>query len=132
MQTTAVWNKSVSIILINSLVALMLASCAHKNEDISYEAISPLDNIQNNLERGDTVRTMTKDGRDLIFKITVVTSEAIAGQGLRVRFSEIAKLEKQKISGRKIDVPLTVANVVGGVLGIWLGIWKVTGKLIFP
>jgi len=111
MQTTPMWNKSVSIVLINSLIVVLLASCASK-----YEGVSPIDNIQSTLETGDTVRIVTKDGRDLEFKITAVTSEAIVGEGQQVFFSEIAAFER--ISGSAVEmVTGTVkAIVVGGFI----------------
>ena len=64
MQTTPMWKTSGPMVLINALIVVILASCAYK-----YEVVRPLDNIQSHLEPGDIVRIVTKDGRDLNFKI---------------------------------------------------------------
>ena len=92
MQTTPMWKTPVSIVLINALIVVLLASCASYH----YEVVRPLDNLQSTLERGDTVRIVTTDGRDLEFPITFITSEAIEGEEQQVYSSDIATLAKRQ------------------------------------
>ena len=110
MQTTPMWKTSVSIVLINALVALILASCASYH----YEVITPPDN-RFQIEPGDTVRIVTKDGQDLEFKILTISSEAMAGEGRRVLFSEIATLEKRVRESASTGV-WWMLNIAGAVL----------------
>ncbi len=107
------------------VAALMLVSCT------SFKVIKP-DDIQAGLKAGDTVKIVTKDGRDLELKIVTVTSEALVGTPVssvgtaeaggvkdqRVEFSEIAKLEKREISpGKTVGlVALILAGVAAFVL----------------
>ena len=101
MPTTPMWGKPVSIVLINSLIVLLLASCVHKPEVIErYEDISLLDNIQSRLERGDTVRiyaNVNNERRFWEFKITEISSEAIEGENQKVYISDITTLEKKNL-----------------------------------
>jgi len=113
MQTTPMWKTSVAIVLSNSLIALILASCFYKPEVWHYEVVRPLDNrFQSTLEPGDTVRIVTKDGRNLKLKIKSISSEAMTGRAFwaigerqRVLFSDIARLEKRV---RESTTPITV------------------------
>jgi hypothetical protein len=82
------------------------------------------DDVRAGLRAGDTVKIVTKDGRDLELKIVTVTPEAIVGTPVssvstaeagevkdqRVEFSEIAKLEKREISTGK------TVGLVAGIL----------------
>ena len=98
MQTTPMLNKSVSMVLINALIVVLLASCAS-----NYEVVRPLDNrFQHILEPGDTVRIVTTDGRHLKLRINSIGSEAMTGRAFwafgeeqQVLFSDIATLEKR-------------------------------------
>ena len=108
MQTTPMLKKSVSIVLIHVLIVVLLASCASYH----YEVVRPLDNLQSTLESGDTVRIVTKDGRDLEFPIVFITSEAIVGEEQQVLFTEIAEVKKMEVSA--------VMTVRHAVWGAWL------------
>jgi len=101
-------KKSVSIVLIHVLIVVLLTSCASK-----YEVVRPYDKwFQNTLESGDTVRIVTKDGRDLEFPIVFITSEAIVGEEQQVLFTEIAEVKKMEVSA--------VMTVRHAVWGAWL------------
>ncbi len=118
MSTKQTWRtRSLSLVLIS---ALMIVSCT------SFKVIKP-DDIQAGLKAGDTVKIVTKDGRDLELKIETVTPEALVGTPVssvgtaeagevkdqRVEFSEIAKLEKREVStGKTVGL---VAGIVAAV-----------------
>ncbi len=120
MQTTPMWKTSVAMVLINALIVVLLTSCASK-----YEVVRPYDKwFQNPLESGDTVRIVIKDGRDLEFTIEAVTSEEIVGDGQRVLFSDIAKLEERELGDTQED-----GSTASTVLS-WLSLEILVGVLL--
>ena len=87
------------MVFINALIVVLLTSCA----SYTYKEFARLDNLQSTLIPGDTVRIVIKDGRDLEFTIEAVTSEEIVGDGQRVLFSDIAKLEERELGDTQED-----------------------------
>ena len=120
IKTTAMWKKPVSIVLINALIVVLLTSCA----SYTYKEFAPLDNLQSTLIPGDTVRIVIKDGRDLEFTIEAVTSEEIVGDGQRVLFSDIAKLEERELGDTQED-----GSTASTVLS-WLSLEILVGVLL--
>lgn len=114
MKWTGLRTRSISAVLIS---ALMMVSCT------SFKVIKP-DDIQAGLKAGDSVKIVTKDGKDLELKIVTITPEAIVGTPVssvstaeagevkeqRVEFADIAKLERREIS------PGKTVGLVAGVL----------------
>jgi hypothetical protein len=91
-----------SVVLI---ICLLVASCT------SYKVVQISDNIGSDIHEGDRVKIVTKDGRDLEFKVVSVTSEGVIGDNQQViRFSDVAKLEKQEVSAAK------TAGLAGGIV----------------
>ena len=71
------------------------------------------DLVARSIKAGDTVKIITKDGRDLKFKVEQVAAETISGENQSVSFQEIATLEKRKISGGKTTaLCMGVAGIV--------------------
>ncbi|HSR30232.1 MAG TPA: hypothetical protein VLY63_06675 [Anaerolineae bacterium] len=57
------------------------------------------------------MKIVTKDGRDVEFKVVSVTSVGVTGDNQQViRFSNVAKLEKEKVS------VLKTAGLAGGIV----------------
>ena len=95
-------TRSISALLI---FAMMLGSCT------SFKMVKPED-MPDGLKPGDTVKIVTKDGRDMELKIVTLTPEGLVGTPVssvgtaeasevkeqRVEFVEIAKLEKREFS----------------------------------
>ena len=95
-------TRSISALLI---CAIMLGSCTY------FKMVKPED-MPDGLKPGDTVKIVTKDGRDVEFKIVTITPEGLVGtpvssvgtaeasevKGQRVEFVEIAKLGKREFS----------------------------------
>jgi hypothetical protein len=91
-----------SVVLI---ICLLVASCT------SYKVVPISDNIGSDIHEGDRVKIVTKDGRDLEFKVVSVTSEGVIGENQQViRFSDVAKLEKEEVSAAK------TAGLTGGIV----------------
>jgi len=91
-----------SVVLV---ICLLVASCT------SYKVVQIPDNIGSDIHEGDIVKIVTRDGRDLEFKVVSVTSEGVIGENQQViRFSDVAKLEKQEVSATK-----TVGVIVLGL-----------------
>jgi hypothetical protein len=67
---------------------------------------------------GEEVSVTTVDGQKLKFKVTGVEPDALAGAGVRVRYSDIAKLEVRRHDRNETG---TVVAVVGGALVVALG-----------
>lgn len=83
-----------SLIMILGLNFILL-SCA------SYTKLIPEQpNIQSSLEKGDTVKIHTKDGREVEFKITEISSDELIGESERVNFDEISQLELMTASAK--------------------------------
>jgi PBP1b-binding outer membrane lipoprotein LpoB len=91
------------IISMTLIVAFMLVSCT------SYNAVKLPDHRYSDLNEGDTVKIVTKDGRDLTFQIMAISSEAIIGKDQHILFSEIVTVKKKQVS---------VGKTVGLVAGI--------------
>jgi hypothetical protein len=69
------------------------------------------DNVTSDIHEGDRVKIVTKDGRDVEFKVVSVTSEGVTGDNQQViRFSDVAKLEKTEVS------VLKTAGLTGGIV----------------
>ena len=101
-----------SIVLV---MCLLLASCT------PYTVVQIPDNIESEIHEGDTVKIVTKDGRDLEFKVVSVTLEGVIGENQQViRFSDVAKLEKREVSAIKTAglIVLGLAALLGIILGI--------------
>jgi len=82
-----------SVVLV---ICLLLASCT------SYKVVQIPDDIGSDIHEGDIIKIVTRDGRDLEFKVVSVTSEGIIGENQQVvHFSDVAKLEKQEVSATK-------------------------------
>jgi hypothetical protein len=79
---------------------------------ISYlKVVQISDNITSDIHEGDRVKIVTKDGRDVEFKVVSVTSEGVTGDNQQViRFSDVAKLEKEELSVVK------TAGLAGGIV----------------
>ena len=114
MKWAGLRTRSISALLI---CAVMLVSCT------SFRVVKP-DDMPGGLKPGDTVKIVTKDGRDVELKIVTITPEALVGTPVssvgtaeasevkdqRVEFGEIAKLEKREISAGK------TAGLVAGIV----------------
>jgi uncharacterized ferredoxin-like protein len=81
------------------------------------------ENIESDIHEGDTVKIVTKNGRDLQFTVVSVTSEGVIGENQQViRFSDVAKLEKREVSAIKTAglIVLVLAVMLGILLGVAL------------
>lgn len=97
------------------VVGVMFLSCT------SYRAIKVPDDVQRTLQKGDSVKIVTKDGRELSFEVIDITAEAIIGDKQRILFSDIDRLEKRQFSPGK-TAGLTGGILVAGFLAILIGI----------
>jgi len=100
MHGTLAGKKLISLVII---VAFTAVSCT------SYKVVEP-PRIETKVKEGDTIRIVTTDGRQVKFKVTAISSDAIAGESQHILFSDIAKLEIQQKS------PTKTAGLVGGIL----------------
>jgi hypothetical protein len=80
------------IISMTLITAFVFMSCT------SYKVVKFPHNIHSDLHEGDTVKIVTKDGRDLTFQLVAITSEAMIGKDQRIFFSEIDTVEKKHVS----------------------------------
>lgn len=112
-----------SIYLTCLLAAMMAASGCTTYRPITGAASPQLtsDLMAQSIKAGDTVKIVTKDGRDLKFKVEQVGTESISGENQSVSFQEIAKLEKRKVSAGKttalgLGMAATVAVILGAIV----------------
>jgi hypothetical protein len=114
VQSTMLGQTPTSLVLV---ICLLLASCT------SYKVVQIPENRESEIHEGDTVKIVTKDGRDLQFKVVSVTSEGVIGENQQViRFSDVAKLEKREVSAIKTAglIVLVLAVMLGILLGVAL------------
>jgi len=93
------------------IMCLLVSSCT------SFKVVQISDNVTSDIHEGDRVKIVTKDGRDVEFKVVSVTSEGVTGDNQQViRFSDVAKLEKEEVS------VLKTAGLTGGIVLGLLGL----------
>jgi hypothetical protein len=72
---------------------------------------------------GKQIRVTTTDGRILEFELTAVADDALVGRWERVRFDEIAVVERRDISvWRTVGTAGAVAGTVVGVVAMAMGV----------
>ncbi len=104
------------------LAALLSASCT------TFAPVKRGD-LPSGLKAGDTVRVLTRDGREQQFEIIRVEPDAIVGARERVELADVALLEKREIHVAK-TVGLTLA-IVGAAAFVTLIITLATAKVAF-
>ena len=94
-----------------TLTSAVLIMCLLVSSCTSLRVVQISDNITSDIHEGDRVKIVTKDGRDVEFKVISVTSEGVIGDNQQViRFSDVAKLEKEELS------VLKTAGLTGGIV----------------
>ncbi len=94
-----------------TLTSAVLVMCLLVSSCTSFRVVQISDNITSDIHEGDRVKIVTKDGRDVEFKVVSVTSEGVTGDNQQViRFSDVAKLEKAEVS------VLKSAGLTGGIV----------------
>ena len=104
-------RRRVSIIRWQTLTSAVLVMCLLMWSCTSLKVVPLSDTITSDLHAGDRVKTVTTDGRDVALKVVSVTSEDVTGDNQQViRFSDVAKLEKEELSALK------TAGLTGGIV----------------
>jgi hypothetical protein len=94
-----------------TLTSAVLIMCLLVSSCTSLKVVQISDNITSDIHEGDRVKIVTKDGREAEFKVVSVTSEGVTGDNQQViRFSDVAKLEKEEVS------VLKTAGLTGGIV----------------
>ncbi|MDH4087880.1 MAG: hypothetical protein OEV71_13195 [Nitrospira sp.] len=94
-----------------TLTSAVLIMCLLVSSCTSLKVVQISDNITSDIHEGDRVKIVTKDGRDVEFKVVSVTSEGVTGDNQQViHFSDVAKLEKAEVS------VLKTAGLTGGIV----------------
>jgi hypothetical protein len=100
-----------------TLTSAILIMCLIVSSCTSFKVVQISDNIRSDIHEGDRVKIVTKDGRDVAFKVVSVTSDGVTGDNQQViRFSDVAKLEKEELSVVK------TAGLTGGIVLGLLGL----------
>jgi len=104
-------RRWVSIMRGQPLTSAVLIMCLLVSSCTSLKVVQISDNITSDIHEGDRVKIVTKDGRDVEFNVVSVTSEGVTGDNQQViRFSDVAKLEKEELSVVK------TAGLTGGIV----------------
>ena len=75
------------------ILAIIATSCA------SYVKVHPEPkNIQSVVKKGDTVKIVTEDNKEIEFVVVEVSDEAIIGENEKVLFTDISILEEMNVS----------------------------------
>lgn len=100
------------------LACVTCASCTHL-ENVPLPQYGADDLV------GHEVRVTTTDGRVLQFEVDTVTDDAISGEGERVAFSDIRRLERRELSGWKTAgaVATVLAVAASAALLVFLAVW---------
>jgi len=94
-----------------TLTSAVLIMCLLVSSCTSLKVVQISDNITSDIHEGDRVKIVTKDGRDVEFKVVSVTSEGVTGDNQQViHFSDVAKLEKAEVS------VLKTVGLTGGIV----------------
>ena len=102
------------------LTSAVLVMCLLVSSCTSYKVVQISDTITSDIHEGDRVKIVTKDGRDVEFNVVSVTSEGVTGDNQQViRFSDVAKLEKEAVRALK-TAGLTAGDIVLGLVGLVL------------
>ena len=109
----------IEVILRNSVVLILIIQIAS-----GCTSLRPLPDEKNALERtlkpGDKVHVVTRDRKEMEFKVTQVTNERIEGSEQSVAMDDIAKIERREISGWKTaGVAFSVTLFALGALFIY-------------
>jgi hypothetical protein len=89
-----------------TLTSAVLIMCLLVSSCTSYKVVHIFD-----IHEGDRVKITTKDGRDVEFKVVSVTLVGVTGDNQQfIRFSDVAKLEKEGVS------VLKTAGLAGGIV----------------
>jgi len=96
------------------MLAMIATSCA------SYVKVhsEPI-NIQSVVKKGDTVKIVTEDNKEIEFVVVEVSDEAIIGENEKVLFTDISNLEEMSVSAGEnvlIIIGITTGAVVEGIL----------------
>lgn len=103
--------KKVSTMRWQTLTSAVLIMCLLVSSCTSLKVVQISDTITSDIHAGDRVKIVTKDGRDVEFKVVSVTSESVTGYNQQViRFSDIAKSEKEELGALK------TAGLTGGIV----------------
>jgi len=90
------------------ILAIIATSCA------SYVKVHPEPkNIQSVVKKGDTVKIVSKDNKEIEFIVVEVSDEAIIGENEKVLFTDITKLEEMTVSAGK-----NVLIIIGITTGV--------------
>lgn len=65
------------------------------------------------IEKGDTVKVVTREGKQYRFRVTVITDHFIAGEDVKVSIDDIIAVETREFSGGKTSL------LMGGTL-LWM------------
>ncbi len=102
-----------------TLTSAVLIMCLLVSSCTSLKVVQISDTITSDIHEGDRVKIVTKDGRDVEFKVVSVTSEDVTGDNQQViRFSDVAKLEKEEVS--VVKTAGLAAGIVLGLVGLLL------------
>jgi len=76
------------------------------------------ESIHENIELGDVVKVTTTDRRKLEFEVVAINSQSISGDDEQVLFSDIDKIEKEKVNAARTtaETVSTAAAVVAVAL----------------
>lgn len=95
------------------VAGLLVMSCA------SFQPVEPQHNsVQQQVQIGDTVRVVTKDGRKRMIKVSDVTAKALYGEGSntfddgKILFDDMSSLEKRE-QRKYAKSPLIVYGAIG-------------------
>jgi hypothetical protein len=102
------------------LLVFILASCT------SYKIINRQpEALHTELDIGDSVKIVTKDGRHLQFQILDIRADSVFSEKQAIAFGEILKIEKQKVGAAK-----TTGAVILGAVGV-LAVYSLLAIIAF-
>jgi len=97
------------------ILTMIATSCASSYVKVHSEPI----NIQSLLKKGDTVRIVAKDKREIEFVVVEVSDEAIIGENEKVLFTDIFILEEMSVSAGE-NAGIIIGTTAGAAAGIFL------------
>ena len=106
-------------ILLTTLLVLLLAGCTSMRT-LDVANVNTHEQLIKQIDVGDVVSVITKDGTTHEFAITLIDSEVISGNEIKISISEIKEIRKEEFSILKTGglIPITWVGLTLIVLAI--------------
>jgi len=107
------------IVLLTALFVLLLPACSSMRT-IDVAQVNTHEQLIKQIDVGDVVSVITKDGKTHEFTVKLINSEVISGNEIEISISEVNEIKKKEFSILKTGglIPITWVGLTLIVLAI--------------